>query len=684
MESLTATAVKAEAELTSSALAKPSLSSLLSGIFPIEIEGCQLIVDQQPDGTFYPYILEFGTPIWSGACESDRLKAEDEVVLAYNQLKDTFPCPQIQMVSPDLLRAHPVNRQIYVAIDSNALRLKDKLDVEDPVLVRLTVETSGLILSGNSRWMAVQLINQECKRQGKPPKFPVIEVEVCEFDNYADSILQLLIRNDYRVQKTPKEQYLEAELYKEAYKAKRKAHKESGSSEPFPSSVEIHAAAAQVAGISPGGLSNLGTAMKQIGRVKEIDPELGQALEDLTETKSPRAARQVSNISALALEVLGEEVEEGSPRAIKLMKALVKKFNAPGRPKNVSAATLLEQIGQEEKEKAAKQAEKKAAKELHKEEAIATDTDDGDYLDVDYQVVTDKEPLALEPGKDSDTEPKEELDLDFAGALEAGASVSDGWLAPELLTYQATEVMGHIDLDPFAELEQLSVPATHHYTVFDDGLVKPWGDNVFAYVPTSKVVAAFKKVDEEIQFGRIKQLFMIVEAEAQSLNHISCQSIAKENDFVICTCFNKLGVKPSAFLRHQAPKTAQKKESKYFVCYYWSEDPEKKDDFVSIMREMGSILYPVAIAPAPDEDDPNFLSLAKVRDLAWEQDEKNRSVFTAVLVGYELRIEESAPNSWSVSIDGEGKIDLLDSEADAKRMAIAYAVEALVADSAPL
>ena len=86
---------------------------------------------------------------------------------------------------------------------------------------------------------------------------------------------------------------------------------------------------------------------------------------------------------------------------------------------------------------------------------------------------------------------------------------SDCWYTPPHIVELVVQVLRKIDLDPCSD-DGKHIRATLHYTATDDGLTKEWGGHVFMNPPYSQPGAWMKKLQVEIESGRVSEAIALV------------------------------------------------------------------------------------------------------------------------------------------------------------------------------
>ncbi len=88
---------------------------------------------------------------------------------------------------------------------------------------------------------------------------------------------------------------------------------------------------------------------------------------------------------------------------------------------------------------------------------------------------------------------------------------SDCWYTPPHIVDLVTQVLGEIDLDPCAD-DGKHIPAQLHYTSMDDGLTRDWQGRVFMNPPYSCPGKWMKKLQGEVESGRVSEAIALVPA----------------------------------------------------------------------------------------------------------------------------------------------------------------------------
>lgn len=135
-----------------------------------------------PTGECIPRLLVDGQLFFSGWACLDRNAAKSLLVALYYQMSGELKGTQ-KVFPIDLLASHPLNRLIYP--DDNIANIRKSLDSKGNLtqLYPVVVNPLGLVLSGNSRLLALEQIQQET---GKPQQ---ISANISEGTNDLDIIL---------------------------------------------------------------------------------------------------------------------------------------------------------------------------------------------------------------------------------------------------------------------------------------------------------------------------------------------------------------------------------------------------------------------------------------------------------------------------------------------------------------
>ncbi len=91
------------------------------------------------------------------------------------------------------------------------------------------------------------------------------------------------------------------------------------------------------------------------------------------------------------------------------------------------------------------------------------------------------------------------------------AKKSDCWYTPAHIVEKVVQVLGQIDLDPCAD-DGKHIPAQLHYTMMDDGLKHQWQGRVFINPPYSCPGVWMKKLQSEVESGRVREAITLVPA----------------------------------------------------------------------------------------------------------------------------------------------------------------------------
>jgi DNA N-6-adenine-methyltransferase (Dam) len=92
------------------------------------------------------------------------------------------------------------------------------------------------------------------------------------------------------------------------------------------------------------------------------------------------------------------------------------------------------------------------------------------------------------------------------------------WYTPKRYIEASRKVLGRIDLDPASsDIAQTVVRANVYYTFQDNGLSKPWHNNVFLnppYSPRQMVRKFVDKLLQELAAGHVKQAILLVHSRS--------------------------------------------------------------------------------------------------------------------------------------------------------------------------
>lgn len=88
---------------------------------------------------------------------------------------------------------------------------------------------------------------------------------------------------------------------------------------------------------------------------------------------------------------------------------------------------------------------------------------------------------------------------------------SDCWYTPNSIVELVVQVLKKIDLDPCAD-DGKHLEARKHYTIVDDGLIREWEGQVFMNPPFSHPGVWIKKLQSEIESGRVTEAIALVPA----------------------------------------------------------------------------------------------------------------------------------------------------------------------------
>ncbi|MEM7555211.1 MAG: DNA N-6-adenine-methyltransferase [Cyanobacteria bacterium P01_A01_bin.84] len=95
--------------------------------------------------------------------------------------------------------------------------------------------------------------------------------------------------------------------------------------------------------------------------------------------------------------------------------------------------------------------------------------------------------------------------------LKSKSKSSDCWYTPPHIFELVVQVLGQIDLDPCAD-DGKHLEAKKHYTIIDDGLTQEWEGKVYMNPPFSHPGLWMKKVQAEMESGRVTEAIALVPA----------------------------------------------------------------------------------------------------------------------------------------------------------------------------
>ena len=153
---------------------------------------------------------------------------------------------------------------------------------------------------------------------------------------------------------------------------------------------------------------------------------------------------------------------------------------------------------------------------------------------------------------------------------------SDCWYTPNQLLNWLYKYLEKFTLDPCAD-DGKHLEAKKHYTIVDDGLLQEWEGQVFMNPPFSCPGVWMKKLQAELESGRVKEAIALVPA-ATDTNWLS--PLLKTQP----VCFWKGRIK---FLDEDyQPKQAARQSH---VLIYWGENWER---FKGVFEEYGFVSVP--------------------------------------------------------------------------------------------
>jgi phage N-6-adenine-methyltransferase len=98
------------------------------------------------------------------------------------------------------------------------------------------------------------------------------------------------------------------------------------------------------------------------------------------------------------------------------------------------------------------------------------------------------------------------------------SSESPEWTTPPEVIQRTEQTLGHIDLDPCAEIaEKPNIPATKHYTATDNGLEQRWEGRVYMNPPYGREIRAWiEKLLQEYTSGQVLEAIALVPARVDT------------------------------------------------------------------------------------------------------------------------------------------------------------------------
>ena len=156
---------------------------------------------------------------------------------------------------------------------------------------------------------------------------------------------------------------------------------------------------------------------------------------------------------------------------------------------------------------------------------------------------------------------------------------SDCWYTPPHIVDLVAQVLLEIDLDPCAD-DGKHIPAQLHYTAMDDGLSRSWHGRVFMNPPYSCPGKWMKKLQTEVESGRVPEAIALVPA-ATDTNWL--HPVLKSQP----VCFWKGRIK---FLDTNYQPKLPARQSHCLV--YWGENWEK---FREVFSECGFVSVPTVL-----------------------------------------------------------------------------------------
>ena len=169
---------------------------------------------------------------------------------------------------------------------------------------------------------------------------------------------------------------------------------------------------------------------------------------------------------------------------------------------------------------------------------------------------------------------------------------SDCWYTPLSIVELVIKVLREITLDPCAD-DGKHLEARKHYTIVDDGLIREWEGQVFMNPPFSCPGAWMKKLQSEIESGRVKEAIALVPA-ATDTKWLS--PVLKTQP----VCFWKGRIK---FLGEDyKPKNSARQSH---VLVYWGENWER---FKEVFEAYGFVSVPNQLLGDRQSNSPSNLN----------------------------------------------------------------------------
>ncbi|NEP57957.1 MAG: hypothetical protein F6K31_13195 [Symploca sp. SIO2G7] len=586
---------------------------------------------EKEEGFCFPSLWDNGQIVWSGGCVKSFDKARNMATIAYNRYTRIFEEEGLAQVDPDFLIRLPYNELIYVNNSSNIDRLVEELGVEQPELLPLTVDQWGIIIDGNSRHAAVEILNSQSEQE---KKFPRIPIEIRRFEDELERLQALKLRNSYRaksrIQLLIEAQLavqIEAQLAKKRMQAGVKLDKRRRSIDTV----------ANRLGVGAKSLRSGFGALEAIQKVKESHPELARKWARLLEDASSKTALDIEGVPLEDREAVIDKLydEDGVIR---------KKVSVERAYQELKAERLRELEKAKKKDETEKSSSKSSTKSSSQSSTPSTASTDNSEV----------------------TEELEESELVRLAQIktqrELGDKASDNWYTPKEVVNLVIEVLGEIDLDAFADLGK-RIPAKKHYTIVDDAFLKKnhWEGSVFANILYSDQTKCLQEASREIASGHTKTGIYLCESGV--LFNKRTQDVIEKHEMSICIWRGKIEFVPGDLLLEENPDVvgSSSRINSVFLLY---GDELKKRHFEEIFSVYGGVYH----------DASYFLNqyvnpIDAIRQINWKS---GKAVFGDIKMT--VRQEDDL---WIAEADGK-TIDSLVSEDEAQIYAIAIALKGLL------
>lgn len=436
------------------------------------------------DDKYMPTLRKNRNYIWGGGLYNDLARAKDAVVIAYHQDSKDLVDGSRQEIDIELLVNHPKNAEIYHADEYESLIAQ--IDVEEPWIERLEINTQGEIIHGNRRKKAVTIINDRALKEGNAKRFSALPIEVVHFDSELDELKRLLLHNQTR-KKTNSVRTLEGllllEIEKELGKQRKSIAKKKERTEEEQALLDdnkgvrsTQKVATAVGYGSASTFENSTNVITAITEVREKDPQLADEWLKVHDQKSIKTASDVLKIPD------------------ELKKEVCERINSTqGR---VNVARIASEIK-------AEKAKQKASQAIHNNGELSL-----------------KETISL---------------------LKAlGDKPNDNWFTPEALVKLCLRVcdLDEFDVDMFADLGR-RVPALRHITIEIDAFKTDCKEYqasptnvVFGNILYSDQARCFTRIDQQISSGQITTGFWI--AESGAMHSKVCQEVLDKHNMTVC------------------------------------------------------------------------------------------------------------------------------------------------------